>query len=63
MKAASYGDLAEANTMQFIASKTSIPVPRVHCAFVDKGQTYIAIERIRGTTLAWVIADLSDKEL
>lgn len=63
VKTAFRGDLAEANTMQFVASKTNIPVPRVHCAFVHKGQSYIVMERIRGTTLAWAMADLSDQEL
>ncbi|KAH6664027.1 hypothetical protein B0J14DRAFT_621331 [Halenospora varia] len=33
--------LPEASTLQFIARNTSIPVPKVHCAFTRKGWTYI----------------------
>lgn len=47
--------LAEARTMRFIAQNTSLPVPKVWCAFVHKGRTYIVMERIRGQELprAW----------
>ena len=34
--------------MQFIAKHTSIPVPKVYCAFKRKGLTYIVMERIDG---------------
>ncbi|KAF8553360.1 kinase-like protein [Imleria badia] len=44
--------ISEAFTMRFIASHTSIPVPKVYCAFVHKGCTYIMMERIGGTMLA-----------
>ncbi|KAG5979465.1 hypothetical protein E4U55_005138 [Claviceps digitariae] len=47
-------DLTEAATMQFVASRTNIPVPRVYCSFVRKGQTYIVMERIRAKTCAQV---------
>ena len=50
-----YGDLvqiSEAFTMQFITSHTSIPLPKVYCAFVHKGCTYIMMERIGGKMLA-----------
>lgn len=40
--------LSEAATMRFISQYTSIPVPRVLCAFTRNGWTYIVIERIRG---------------
>ncbi|KAJ8111095.1 hypothetical protein OPT61_g6228 [Boeremia exigua] len=43
--------LSEASTMQFIAQHTSIPVPRVHCAFERKGVTYIVMDNIRGKSL------------
>ncbi|KAG5930447.1 hypothetical protein E4U53_002234 [Claviceps sorghi] len=43
-------DLTEAATMEFVASRTSIPVPCVYCSFVRKGETYIVMERIRGKT-------------
>ncbi|KAG6000195.1 hypothetical protein E4U43_001670 [Claviceps pusilla] len=44
--------LTEAATMEFVASQTKIPVPRVYCSFVRKGQTYIVMERVRGKTFA-----------
>lgn len=40
--------LTEAATMKFVAETTSIPVPKVHCAFVHKGHAYIIMERIHG---------------
>lgn len=43
--------LPEASTMVFIAANTSIPVPRIYCAFTRKGRTYIVMERIRGTSI------------
>ena len=41
--------------MRFIAQHTSIPVPKIYCAFNRKGITYIVMQRIRGqmATLAW----------
>ena len=48
VKYSSFQDLSEASTMQFIAQHTSIPVPRVYCAFQHKGWTYIVQERIDG---------------
>lgn len=41
-------DLSEASTMQFIRKKTSIPVPKVYCAFRRKGKVYIVMEKISG---------------
>src|SRR4051812_18927791 len=40
--------LPEASAMQFIAEHTSIPVPKIYCAFTRKGWTYIAMEQIKG---------------
>jgi hypothetical protein len=40
--------LPEASTIQFIAEHTSIPVPKIYCAFIHKGWTYIAMERLKG---------------
>lgn len=40
--------LTEAVTMKFVAEKTSIPFPKVHCDFVHKGHAYILMERIHG---------------
>ncbi|KAI8937905.1 hypothetical protein NX059_005589 [Plenodomus lindquistii] len=39
--------LSEASTMQFVAKHTSIPVPRVYCAFTKRNRTYIVMERIQ----------------
>lgn len=55
-------DLAEAATMQFLATHTTLPVPRVHCAFKHGGRTYIAVERIQGTTLVDAWPTLSEAE-
>ncbi|KAL9089433.1 MAG: hypothetical protein Q9165_005754 [Trypethelium subeluteriae] len=44
--------VAEALAMQYIATHTSIPVPKVHCAFECKGVTYIVMSRLPGTTIA-----------
>ncbi|OOF99033.1 hypothetical protein ASPCADRAFT_127608 [Aspergillus carbonarius ITEM 5010] len=48
--------LSEASTMSFIAQHTSIPVPKVHCAFTHTGTTYIVMERINGEMIGsgWV---------
>jgi hypothetical protein len=46
--------ISEAFTMQFIASNTSIPVPKVYCAFVYKGCTYILMERITGDMVSYM---------
>jgi len=49
-------NLPEASTMRFIAQNTSIPVPKVYCAFTRKGRIYIAMERINREMLGrrWV---------
>ncbi|RAK96310.1 kinase-like protein [Aspergillus ibericus CBS 121593] len=49
-------DLTEAATMRFIAQNTSIPVPKVHCAFTHRGCSYIVMERIQGDMIGvgWV---------
>ncbi|KAF5710721.1 kinase-like domain-containing protein [Fusarium mundagurra] len=52
IKATAFTTLTEANTMQFVANKTSIPVPKVHCSFEYKGRVYILMERIRGQDLS-----------
>lgn len=48
--------LSEASTMRFISQHTSIPVPRVFCAFTRCGRTYIVMERIKGDIIGrgWV---------
>ncbi|KAG6002309.1 hypothetical protein E4U21_003261 [Claviceps maximensis] len=55
-------DLTEAATMEFVASRTNIPVPRVHCSFVRKGKTYIVMERIRGKSVPEVWPTLSPQQ-
>lgn len=62
-----YGELvqiSEAFTMRFIACHTSIPVPKVYCAFVHKGYTYIMMERIEGEMLArgWYALPANSRE-
>lgn len=48
--------LSEASTMRFVLQHTSIPVPKVLCAFTHSGRTYIVIERIKGDIISngWV---------
>jgi aminoglycoside phosphotransferase len=41
-------NLAEAHAMRFVASCTSIPVPKVHYAFAYKGASYIVMSRVTG---------------
>ncbi|KAI9700032.1 MAG: hypothetical protein M1836_002566 [Candelina mexicana] len=41
-------NLSEASTMRFISQHTSIPVPKVICAFTYHSGTYIVMERIDG---------------
>lgn len=43
--------LSNAAAMQFIASHTSIPVPKVYCAFERKGITYIVMSCIAGSPI------------
>ena len=56
------GDLGEATTLRYIATNTSIPVPKVCCAFVHKRLSYIVMERIHGVTLASAFRGLSLEE-
>ena len=44
--------IAEAFAIQYIASHTSIPVPKVHCAFERKGITYIVMSKLPGISIA-----------
>ncbi|EGY19184.1 uncharacterized protein VDAG_09518 [Verticillium dahliae VdLs.17] len=41
-------NLTEAHAMRFIASHTSIPVPKVYYAFTYKGDSYIVMRHIKG---------------
>ena len=52
-----YGTLIqmlEAYVLQYITVNTSIPVPRVHCAFMHSGLTYIVMEQIHEDSVAKV---------
>ncbi|GES66235.1 kinase-like protein [Aspergillus terreus] len=42
--------------MRFVSQHTSVPVPKVYCAFTRSGQTYIVMERIKGDMIGrnWV---------
>lgn len=55
VKSGAFVHLEEAIAMKFIAHRTSIPVPKVHCSFLHKGRAYIVMERIQGGTMgaAW----------
>ncbi|KJZ80059.1 hypothetical protein HIM_00773 [Hirsutella minnesotensis 3608] len=52
VKVKPFEHLAEAHAMRFIAQHTTIPVPKVYCAFNHKGKTYIVMSRIKGR-MAW----------
>ncbi|KAF2222574.1 kinase-like domain-containing protein [Elsinoe ampelina] len=59
IKRSSRVHLTEAATMAFVAAKTSIPVPKVYCAFVRNGKTYIVMEKMRGHPIPQVWNKLS----
>ncbi|OTA99832.1 hypothetical protein M426DRAFT_35212, partial [Hypoxylon sp. CI-4A] len=63
LKAGYFTHLTEAATMEWVANHTSIPVPKVHCAFIHKDITYIVSERIEGTMLCNVMDSLSEEDL
>ncbi|KAH7405720.1 kinase-like domain-containing protein [Phaeosphaeria sp. MPI-PUGE-AT-0046c] len=48
--------LSEAWTMRYVANHTSIPVPRVYCAFSIRNRAYIVMDRIHGDPVGarWV---------
>jgi aminoglycoside phosphotransferase len=53
--------LTEAATISFIAANTSIPVPRIYCAFVHDNECYIVMERIKGIPIAHALATATDE--
>ncbi len=65
MKYGYFQHLSEAATMQFIANHTSIPVPKVYCAFSRKGRTFIVMERINGDYIgnAWFRRSKESREV
>ncbi|KAL2169079.1 hypothetical protein VTG60DRAFT_6501 [Thermothelomyces hinnuleus] len=62
VKTGPFAHLTEAATMRFVACKTSIPVPRVHCAFVHKNRAIIVMDRIRGVSLSRAWKTLSEED-
>ncbi|KAK6364927.1 hypothetical protein LTR64_008839 [Lithohypha guttulata] len=52
--------LTEALTMEYVRKHTTIPVPKVFCAFEHHGAVYIAMERLAGQPLGWEWARRSD---
>nr|POF15033.1 hypothetical protein CFP56_72137 [Quercus suber] len=62
VKTGPFVDLTEAATMQFVAARTSIPVPQIHCAFVSRGRVYIVMERLQGKPIAQVVHEANDSE-
>ncbi|WEW56704.1 hypothetical protein PRK78_002152 [Emydomyces testavorans] len=53
--------LSEAEAMQLIASNTSIPVPKIYCAFERKGITYIVMSRLDGSPIGKNWSQRSDQ--
>jgi aminoglycoside phosphotransferase len=56
--------LSEASTLRFLAKHTSIPVPKVYCAFQRGEVKYIMMERVKGTNIGenWDRRPLFEKE-
>ncbi|KAM3500879.1 hypothetical protein MY10362_006018, partial [Beauveria mimosiformis] len=55
--------LTEAATMAFVAARTKVPVPRVHCSFTRRNATYIVMERMRGKSLPAAWSELSEADV
>jgi hypothetical protein len=55
--------LSEASTMRYISAHTSIPMPKVFCAFQYGSWTYILMERIHGDKVGrgWVNRSMESK--
>lgn len=62
VKKSRFTHLTEAATLNFIATNTSVPVPRVHCAFVHKNTAYIVMQRIQGVSIAAAWPSLSESQ-
>lgn len=46
-------DLAEAATLEYVRMHTCVPVPRVHCAFTHRENTYIVMQKLPGEKLSY----------
>jgi aminoglycoside phosphotransferase len=55
------GNLSEAFAMQFVASHTSIPVPKIYYAFTYRGTSYIVMRHIKGEMAAHGWSSRSDE--
>jgi aminoglycoside phosphotransferase len=53
IKVSNNNKIAEAHNIRFVSENTTVPVPRIYCAFVRKGKTYIVESRIRGHDARW----------
>ncbi|KAJ3528933.1 hypothetical protein NM208_g9986 [Fusarium decemcellulare] len=62
VKTGPFVHLTEAATMNFVATNTSIPIPRIYCSFVYKNWAFIVMERIRGNSLAEAWKTLSNAD-
>lgn len=56
--------LSEASTLRFLRNKTSIPVPKVYCAFQLGKTKYIMMQHVRGKHIneGWVDRSTAEKE-
>jgi aminoglycoside phosphotransferase len=61
VKAGTHVDLAEAYTLCYIATHTSIPVPNVQRAWSSDGITYILMDVVAGVELSSAWHDMSQK--
>jgi aminoglycoside phosphotransferase len=57
-------ELSEASTLRFLAKTTSIPVPKVHCAFQRGKMKYIMMEYVKGESIreTWAGRQPAEKE-
>ena len=65
-KVIKYGDqvqVAEADSMKFVANRTSIPIPKVFRTFNHEGKVYICMERVGGRCLDDCLSELKDDEI
>lgn len=56
-----FESLAEAHTMRFLAQHTSIPVPKIYCAFSYRGRSFTVMEKIAGERAGQTWAQRSEE--
>jgi hypothetical protein len=54
--------ICEAEAMAYVARHTSVPVPKVYCAFQKRNVTYILMERIKGVNARKIWGSISAEE-